>query len=148
MSQWREAITGARMLVDEAFVDEVDASTFSRQQWGLIMTAVTLRIHRPEEPSAATLYADTEALDGMMDDIQRVPELTPGGDADREDKGIIAAFLSALDVGGDDERRQELHTEAERLAEAYATDLQTYLEDEERWEEICAMAAEETDADT
>jgi len=47
---WTDRIAGERMAVDKQFADRVEGSSFSNQQWGLVMTAVEFEIEEPASP--------------------------------------------------------------------------------------------------
>ena len=53
MSEWEDMIVGDRMTVDNEFTDRVQASQFSNQEWGLIMTATELDFEAADDPEAA-----------------------------------------------------------------------------------------------
>lgn len=146
MSDWRDLIVGDRMIVDDEFSRRVDDSPFTRQEWGLIMTAASFDIENPGDADAAELVADTSDLPAMMPELERVAEMGPMGRPQRNSGGGFLDSLDSLfgrlglgDDGGDDEERLE---SAERLVEAYATELQLHLESRGRWEEVRLAAAE------
>lgn len=133
---WRDRIVGDRMTVDQEFADAVENSQFSRQQWGLIMTAVEFEIHDPETDSAR-LVADTEKLPHVMDELENIDARTNSmGGAD--DSGGIVDSLRGM-LGGDDGGDEQLAA-AERLVGEYADRLQTHLEERGKWDEIRAAA--------
>lgn len=151
MTDWQDMIVGDRMAVDGEFDPRVDDSRFTRQEWGLIMTATTFEIENPEDGGAAELVANTEELRGMMPEIEKVAEMDPmgGNPADDPDSGggVFGSILGALGLGGDgggpggvDEEKLEA---AEALVAEYAAELQVHLESEGRWDEIRAEAAAE-----
>lgn len=145
---WQDQIVGARMTVDQEFADEVQASTLSRPQWGLVMTAVEFEIENADEPEDAALLADTSKLEHVVSEMQTVDDdmaamgkgNTPGGSSG----GVVGGIKNALGLGGNDEDdTAELEATAERLASEYAEDLQEHLEDEGRWETVRRTAADE-----
>ena len=153
MTDWQDMIVGDRMAVDGEFDPRVDDSRFTRQEWGLIMTATTFEIENPEDGGTAELVANTEELQGMMPEIERVAEMDPmgGNPADdagsSSDGGFLGSVFSALGLGGDgagsggvDEEKLDA---AEALVTEYAAELQAHLESEGRWDEIRAEAAAE-----
>ena len=133
---WRDRIVGDRMTVDQEFADAVEDSQFSRQQWGLIMTAVEFDIENPDEESAR-LVADTEKLPHVMDELENIDARTSsmGG---TDDAGGIVDSLRGL-FGGDGGNDEQL-VAAERLAGEYADRLQDHLEERGKWDEIRAAA--------
>ena len=150
MTDWQDMIVGDRMAVDGEFDPRVDDSRFTRQEWGLIMTATTFEIENPEDGEAAELVANTEELRGMMPEIEKVAEMDPMGGTPADDPdsggGFLGSVFSALGLGGDggggpggvDEEKLEA---AETLVAEYAAELQAHLESEGRWDEIRAEAA-------
>ncbi|CCQ37310.1 uncharacterized protein Nmlp_3173 [Natronomonas moolapensis 8.8.11] len=151
MTDWQDMIVGDRMAVDGEFDPRVDDSRFTRQEWGLIMTATTFEIESPEDDEAAELVANTEELRGMMPEIEKVAEMDPMGGNPTDDTdsggGFLGSVFSALGLGGGggghggvDEEKLEA---AEALVADYATELQAHLESDDRWDEIRAEAASE-----
>ena len=143
---WTGRIAGERMTVDRQFTDRVEASSFSNQQWGLVMTAVEFEIEGADDPESATLVADTSRLPSIMPELDKVGQGGPtGGAPGRNDSGggsggLLDGVKAALGLAGgrgDDERTGE----AEQLAQAYADELQQELESNGRWESICERAA-------
>jgi len=145
---WTDRLAGARMQVDQRFNDRVLNSQFTNQEWGLIMTAVDFDIDNPENPGEARLVARTDHLEnivGELDSIQR----EMGGSSAPVDQGasgnnIVARLRQYLEglttnSGGGDDR--EKLVAARGLIEEYATELQQFLEEQGRWEDICESAA-------
>jgi hypothetical protein len=146
---WTDHIVGDRMTVDTTFADRVEASGFSRQEWGLIMTAVEFDITDPQDPDEARLVATTDNLEAVLPEIERVAEMerraTGGGGGDG---GILDTLRGALGLDdGDDGPDEEDVAEARRLTQAYADELQTHLHDRGRWTEVCELAATEHDGE-
>jgi len=68
---WQDLIVGDRMAVDQEFAQQVTDSQFSRQEWGLIMTAVEF-----------TIRTETEMDDEQADEVvARANELCKVHDA-------------------------------------------------------------------
>jgi len=145
---WTGRIAGERMTVDRQFTDRVEASPFSNQQWGLVMTAVEFDIEGADEPETATLVADTSKLSSIMPELDKVGQGGPmggpagGGDSGggSEGGGFLSGVKAALGLaggGGEDDRTEE----AEQLAQAYADELQGELEANGRWETVCEQAS-------
>jgi hypothetical protein len=138
MSDWQNRIVGARMTVDTEYEDRVEASSFSRQEWGLVMTATEFDIEDGDEPR---LYADTEQLADIMPEVEKVAQRTPmspGGEQETSD-GIIGSVKSALGLGGSGgsgESTEERVREAEQLTQGYARELQRHLEERGSWEDV------------
>ncbi|ERH05311.1 MAG: hypothetical protein J07HN4v3_00906 [Halonotius sp. J07HN4] len=141
MSEWEDMIVGDRMTVDNEFTDRVQASQFSNQEWGLIMTATEFDIEAADDPDAARLVADTSAVESIMPelesiDAQRGP--VAGGSEASNDGGLVETIKGAFGLGGGDADGvdQERLAAAESLAQAYADALQAHLESKETFEEI------------
>ena len=149
--QWMDRIVGERMATDREFGERVQQSSFSSQQWGLIMTAAEFEIENPEMPAKAELAADTSKVPQIMPELDRIEQQMAAGGAGAQGgsgsggNGLLSSIKGALGFGGgsdggaDDERLAE----AEALLDGYATALQTRLEDGGRWVRICEMAAED-----
>ncbi len=143
---WTDRIVGARMTVDQKFADRVSGSQFSRQQWGLIMTAVEFDIESPDDPDTARLVADTSALPNIMPELDNIQEGPPGMDGpdDSGSDGIVGVLRDALGFsggGGDDGLDRDRLETAETLVDEYARQLQSHLEQEGRWADVRAAAA-------
>jgi hypothetical protein len=139
MRAWQDRIVGDRMTVDQEFTERVESSQFSRQQWGLIMTAVEFEIHHSAD--AARLVANTEKLPHVMGELDDIDARTNpmGGSDDSGGGGVIDSLRGLFGGGGGDGAGEQLAA-AERLAEEYAERLQTHLEKQEKWDEIRAAA--------
>ena len=141
---WTDRIAAERMRVDREFEDRVAASSFSRQQWGLVMTAVEFDVEGADEPETARMVADGSSLPSVMSQIEQMGEgrgSTMGGGGGGGG-GFLGSVTDALGLGGGNSALQE---EAEELADEYAAELQERLEDRGRWEDICAAVAESGD---
>jgi len=141
MSDWQDRIVGERMRVDDEFQNRVEASSFSRQQWGLVMTAVEFDIEHPGDPERARLVADTSNLTHVMDELDNVESgmaaMAGGQQRGDDDGGILGGVKRALGLGGsDDSSDEERETEAAALAQEYADALQEKLEENGRWDEV------------
>lgn len=138
--EWTDRIVGARMAVDKEFGDRVKRSDLSRQQWGLVMTAVEFDIEHPDDPERARIVADTDNLSAIMPELDTIGNMTAMGSPESDRSGgIFASVKDALGFGGDsvdDEKRET----AEQLATEYADQLQQHLEQNGSWEEIRTMA--------
>jgi hypothetical protein len=148
MSDWQDRVVGARMSVDQEFTDRVSQSEFSRQQWGLIMTAVEFEVEHADDPDRARIVADTSKLPHVVPELdsiqQQAAPMQTGGDPGGGGGGLLDSLMRRFGLGGggaaasDDERRRA----AESLAQEYASELQAHLEAEGRWEEVRSAAAE------
>jgi hypothetical protein len=145
-SDWTDRIAGERMAVDQRFNEQVKASSFSSQQWGLVMTAVEFEIENPDDPGAARIIADTSKLSSVMPEMERVanqgPMGGPGGDSGGSGGGggLLSGVKDALGLGGSSGGNKQQEEEAARLAQEYAEQLQEKLESNGRWEAVCKQA--------
>lgn len=146
-SDWRDRIVGARMTVDDKYASTIDNSQFSRQEWGLVMTAVEFDIEHAANESEARLVADTSSLPDVIPELDRVREaqqMGAGGGGSRGDSGVLGTVKDALGLGGGgDGMDEEKLRAAEDLVDGYARELQTHLEERGRWQEIRAAATED-----
>ncbi len=149
--QWTDMIAGARMQVDQQFQQQVIDSQFSNQQWGLIMTAVQFEIATPETPEEAEIVANTEQVQQIIPELDNIPDGMGGPPqrSNKADKGGLLGRVASLFGGGDagsgsDDEREAA---AVSLVEAYAVELQNFLEQQGRWEEVCAAYAEQQSDD-
>lgn len=147
MTDWQDMIVGDRMAVDNEFAPNVQNSPFSRQQWGLIMTATTLEIRHADDLDSAHIAADTSNLAEIMPEVERVAEMTPmeAPSEPNSGSGIFDSVRNALGLGnsagGSDREKIEAATQ---LVDAYAAQLQQHLEANGRWEDVCKTAAEQS----
>jgi hypothetical protein len=153
MTDWQDMIVGDRIAVDNEFSARVDESEFTRQEWGLIMTATTFEIESASDEAAATLVADTSELPTMMPEIEKVADMTPMGHRQKEQSGggLFDTVLSRIGLGGSsgdssgfDEEKLDA---AEALVDAYAQELQTHLEANGRWTAVRTAAASELEGE-
>ena len=140
---WTDMIVGDRMAVDNEFNSRVEASEFSRQEWGLIMTAVEFEIEDPGT-DRARLVADTANLPAVMPEMDRIADQQRGMGGSGGGSGILGTLKDALGFGGSGGRGtdQDRVRAAEELANAYAKELQAHLEERGKWEAIRAAASE------
>ncbi|MCO8253484.1 DUF5799 family protein [Haladaptatus sp. AB618] len=138
--RWTDMIVGDRMAVDREFMEEVTNSQFSRQEWGLVMTAVEFEIEHPEDDERAKLVADTSKVEQVMpemDNIQSQMNSMSGKSSKKEGKGVFSSVKSALGLGGDDSGvDQDRLAAAEALAQQYADELQDRLESKGKWARV------------
>ena len=140
-SHWTDAIVGERMAVDQQFSGEVRDSSFSNQEWGLIMTAADFEIEDADDPEAARIVPDTEKVAGIMPEVEKMSERMGGAGAggnESKSGGITSSVKNALGLGGggDDGADPERVAAAEELLGEYASALQTHLEEKGRWEQV------------
>ena len=151
-SDWTDRIVGERMQLDQEFAEKVAASNFSRQQWGLIMTAVEFEIENPGDPEGARLVADTSKVESIVPELEKIDQASgmaaggapsPAASGDSGDsEGILDGVKSALGLGGGDGVDREQLAAAEEMAQMYADDLQEKLQARSKWEEVREAAAE------
>lgn len=142
---WSERLAGARMQVDGRFNDRVLDSQFSSQEWGIIMTAVEFEIERPEDPEQARLVANTDNIPAVIGELGGDRPHHPAGpasDGADSSEGLLDRLGDFLGLG-DSNSTDDAETldAAERLAEEYAAELQSFLEEKGRWTTVCESAA-------
>ncbi|WP_158056753.1 DUF5799 family protein [Halorussus halophilus] len=147
---WQDMIVGDRMAVDKEFAQRVTDSQFSRQEWGLVMTAVEFEIENPEDDEQARLVADTSKIEQVLPEMENIRSQmgamgggAGGGGKSKSGGGVFDSMKNALGLGGgsdgvDDEELQK----AERLAQEYADELQDRLEAQGKWDRIRDAASE------
>jgi len=149
MSEWRDMVVGDRMNVDSEFAPRIDNSPFSRQEWGLIMTATSFEIENADDEAAARIVADTSDLPTVMPELENGANMGPMGQPPSDDSGggLLDSVFDAIGLGGGGDDGDEIDAEklqaAEELVAAYAEELQAHLEAEGRWGEVRAAAAAE-----
>lgn len=147
MADWTDQIVGARMTVDQQFADRVTASQFSRQQWGLIMTAVEFEIENADDADTARIVANTSKLKHVMSELDQVDAqmqaMGAGGSGKPKGGGFLSGIKDVLGLGGSGGNSREQKEAAERLANEYANELQRYLESEGRWQSVRRSVADE-----
>jgi len=149
-NSWRDALAAERMRVDREFEEQVQSSSFTRQQWGLVMTAVEFDIDGPSEPETAQLVADTSKLPSVMPQIEQMEQSGGGmgapaggaGGSGGSGGGLLGKLASIL-PGGDSSGGGKRQDEAASLAQEYAEALQQRLEKRDRWQAICEQASAE-----
>lgn len=145
---WQDVIVGDRMAVDQDFAPRVADSEFSRQEWGLIMTAVELEIEYPADDDRAQIVADTSKVEQVMPELENIQSqmnaMGAGGGGQRTSGGgIFDSVKSALGLGGGgDGVDQERLRAADRLAQEYANQLQQRLESQGKWAQVRQAATE------
>ncbi|SEO81648.1 hypothetical protein SAMN04487948_105301 [Halogranum amylolyticum] len=150
MADWTDSIVGDRMTVDREFNDRVQASQFSGQEWGLIMTATEFEIENAEDEERARIVADTEKLPQIMPELENIrSQMGAMGGAPKEPSGgggsgatgsggLFGSIKRAFGLGGGggsggDAERLEA---AERLTQEYADALQQHLESNGKWNQV------------
>lgn len=140
-------LAAERMRVDRQFEDRVQSSSFTRQQWGLVMTAVEFDIENPTDPETAQLVADTSKLSSVMPQIEQMEQGgrgTGGATGSGGGGGGLLSKLASVLPGGGGSGSGKRQREAESLAEEYAKKLQERLEKRDRWQSIREQAAQQS----
>ncbi|UPV74200.1 DUF5799 family protein [Halorussus limi] len=147
---WQDLIVGDRMSVDQEFAQEVADSQFSRQEWGLIMTAVEFEIENPGDAEQARIVADTSKVEQVMPELENIRNqmnsVAGGGGGGGKQSGGGGVFDSVKDAlglggGGSGVDRDRLEA-ANRLAQEYAGELQQRLESQGKWSRVRQAASE------
>jgi len=143
---WTDQLAGARMQVDQRYQDVLDASDFSNQEWGLVMTAIDWDIENPEDPEEATLVADKSKLPDIVPELRTIQKEMGGSPTPVEEGPNTEGFLGRLrqyvhHLRGDNESSEKKLGDAEELVDGYTLELQEFLEERGRWEDLCAAAA-------
>jgi hypothetical protein len=150
-TNWQDLVVGDRMAVDNDFNREVEQSQFSRQQWGLVMTATEFHIEHPADEERARIVADASNVAAVLSEFENVEQAQAigaaggaGGSSRQDSGGLVDSIKSALGLGGGGGRSQaddgEAVEAAQRLTQSYADALQRRLEDKGRWDEVRAAA--------
>lgn len=133
---WEDLIVAERLEVDRAFQDRIRAAELPNQSWELVMTAVQFEIENPADPDGARLVANTDRLESVLPAMREVEASMGYGDARGSGGGLLDRVRSLFGGSGGGRR-----AEAERLADAYAEELEGLLVERGKWEQVCATAA-------
>lgn len=137
-SDWTDAIVGERMAVDQQFAAEVRESSFSNQEWGLIMTAAEFDIVDADDAENARIEPDTSKVAGIMPEVEKMDRTMGGGPGtaagSSDSGGVFSSVKDALGVG--DEEESDRMDDAEALLERYAEMLQAHLVENGGWEQV------------
>lgn len=131
---WESMIVWDRMEVDQEFAERVQHSRFSRQEWGMIMTAVEFRI--VGEGRSAELVADTSKIEQILPELEHIKAQLPSGGAGRSGSRLVDSLRSLFGITGGGGVDQEELDEAVTLVEEYAVTLQAHLEDTGKWRDV------------
>lgn len=141
--RWTDRIVGDRMAIDREFADRIAQSEFSRQEWGLIMTATEFVIDDPESEDA-TLRGDTSSLPQIMPELENIQSqmgaMGGGSNSNRSGGGFFGSVKRALGMDGDDGVDADRVEAADALVQEYAGELQSRLETRGKWDEVRAAA--------
>jgi hypothetical protein len=154
-NEWTDQLAGARMQVDQRYQETLDASSFSNQEWGLVMTAIDWDIENPETPDEAELVADTSKLSEIIPELESIQQEMGGSQRPVEEGpdtsgflGRIKRYIDDLTANGSSESSEKRYNDAVELVEGYTMELQSYLEERGRWADVCAAAASEEEGTT
>jgi hypothetical protein len=148
MADWTQQLAGARMQVDKRFEDRVHNSRFSNQEWGMIMTAVEWEIRQPGNAESAELVAVTDKIEDIMPELERIQSQMGNPGAQTQDSGgglgaRIGDLFDSLTGNGSAGADEARVRDAERLVQSYADELQDFLEERGRWDDVREAAAAE-----
>lgn len=154
MSDWTDSVVGERMALDQEFSDRVRSSEFTSQEWSLVMTAIEFEIEHAEKPDRARIVVDDSNLDQIVPELDTIREQMQGmgggggPSSGGSSGGILDGVKSALGLGGGGDAGDDQKAEAAAsLAQEYATELQSRLKRNDRWEEVRTIAAATADTD-
>lgn len=154
MSDWTDSVVGERMALDQEFSDRVRSSEFTSQEWSLVMTAIEFEVEHADDPDRARIVADDSNLDQIVPELDTIRDQMQGMGAGGgpasggSSGGIFDGVKSALGLGGGGDDGDDQKAEAAAsLAQEYATELQSRLERNDRWEEVRTIAAATADTD-
>lgn len=152
---WTDRLAGARMQVDQRYEETIEGSSFTSQEWGLVMTAVDWKMDDPENPEEAELLADTSKLSEIVPELERIQSEMGGSQQPVEEGagnggflGRIQQYIDHLRSNRSGESAEKRLADATELVDGYALELQAFLEEHDRWEEICAAAASQESEST
>lgn len=140
---WTSMIAGERMQLDQEFADRVEASSFNRQQWGLVMTALDFEIENPSTPAEAKLVPDTSNVPTILPELDNVGQhgqMGGGSQSSGSGGGLMDSVKGVLGLGGGGGNEERLE-EAAELGREYCERLQDRLESSGRWQAVCERAA-------
>jgi hypothetical protein len=144
---WQDIVVGDRMAVDKEFSRDVEQSQFSRQEWGLIMTATEFHIEHAADEEQARIVADASNVGAIIPEFENLQQAQAmgagggmGGRTSSGSGGLVGTIKDLLGLGGGDQPDEEVITAAERLTQSYADRLQQRLEKQGRWDEVRAAA--------
>jgi hypothetical protein len=149
-NEWTDQLAGARMQVDQRFQDTLEASSFTNQEWGLVMTAIDWDIENPDTPEEAELVADTDQLSEIIPELENIQNQMGGSQRPVEEGpdtqgflGRIKRYIHDLTSNTSSQSSKKRYNDAVELVEGYTMELQSFLEERGRWADVCAAAASE-----
>lgn len=146
--KWTDMMAGARMQVDQQFQHRLERSEFTNQEWGLVMTAVEFEVLDANDPENAHLAADREQIRQIIPELDTIQREMGGAARPVENNpdgsgifGQLKQYLGFLSEDTSDEPDEERLAAAKVLVDEYTEELETYLRERGRWEEVCETAA-------
>jgi hypothetical protein len=148
--KWTDMLAGARMQVDQQFQERLEQSDFTNQEWGLVMTAVEFEVLNADDPEEAQLVAEREQIRQIIPELDSIQREMGGAARPVESNpdgsgmfGRIKQYLGFLSDDTSDETDQERLATAKVLVDEYTEQLEAYLRERGRWEEVRQAAAEQ-----
>lgn len=150
--KWTDMLAGARMQVDQQFQRRLEGSDFTNQEWGLIMTAVDFKILNADDPEEAQLVADRDKIQQIIPELDSIQRQMGGAarpvESNPDGSGMFGRIKQYLNFLSDDtsgEPDEERLAKAKVLVDEYTEQLEAYLRDRDRWDEIREAAANQQD---
>jgi hypothetical protein len=146
--KWTDMLAGARMQVDQQFQSRLERSEFTNQEWGLVMTAVDFKIMNADDPEEAQLVADRDQIRQIIPELDSIQRQMGGAARPVESNpdgsgmfGRLKQYLGFLSDDSSDKPDEERLASAKMLVDEYTEQLEAYLRENGRWEEIREAAA-------
>jgi hypothetical protein len=146
--KWTDMLAGARMQVDQQFQERLERSEFTNQEWGLVMTAVEFEIREVDDPENAHLVANREQIRQIIPELDTIQREMGGAARPVENNpdgsgmfGRVKQYLGFLSDDTSDEPDEERLAAAKVLVDEYTEQLETYLRESGRWEDVREAAA-------
>jgi hypothetical protein len=146
--KWTDMLAGARMQVDQQFQDRLERSEFTNQEWGLVMTAVEFEIRDADDPENARLVANREQIRQIIPELDSIQREMGGAARPVENNpdgsgmfGRLKQYLGFLSEDTSNEPDEERLATAKVLVEEYTEELEAYLRESGRWDDVREAAA-------
>jgi hypothetical protein len=150
--KWSDMLAGARMQVDQQFQRRLEQSDFTNQEWGLVMTAVDFEVLNADDPEEAQLVANRDQIRQIIPELDSIQRQMGGAARPVESNpdgggmfGRVKQYLNFLSDDTSDEPDEERLAKAKVLVDEYTEQLEAYLRDRDRWEEVREAAAAQQD---
>lgn len=139
-----DLLFGYRMQADSEFASHLAESTFTTAEWDIIMSVVSFELENPHAPANATLVPETEDLATAIAATETIPEHRTQREHTEEPNrgGLLAGLVRRFGRGSSARKRT---ADAERLLEAYATQLEETIKSLDGWHELCEEVALRTE---